>query len=34
VLLSVFAALVMGAYMWRAHPELKDEFSYALGGRE
>jgi hypothetical protein len=31
---NLIAALVMGAYMWKAHPELKDEFSYALGGRE
>jgi hypothetical protein len=31
---NLIAALVMGGYMWRAHPELKEEFSYALGGRE
>lgn len=31
---NLIAALVMGGYMWRAHPELKDEFDYALGGRE
>ena len=31
---NLVAALVMGAYMWRAHPELKEEFGYALGGRE
>lgn len=31
---NLVAAVVMGGYMWRAHPELKDEFSYALGGRE
>jgi hypothetical protein len=31
---NLIAAVVMGTYMWRSHPELKDEFSYALGGRE
>jgi hypothetical protein len=31
---NLVAALVMGTYMWRAHPELKEEFSHALGGRE
>ena len=31
---NLIAAVVMGAYMWRAHPELKEGFSYALGGRE
>jgi hypothetical protein len=31
---NLIAALVMGGYMWRTHPELKEEFSYALGGRE
>jgi hypothetical protein len=31
---NLIAALVMGGYMWRAHPELKEEFDYALGGRE
>ena len=31
---NLIAAIVMGGYMWRTHPELKDEFSYALGGRE
>ena len=31
---NLIAAAVMGAYMWRAHPELKGEFAYALGGRE
>ncbi len=31
---NLIAALVMGGYMWRSHPELKEEFSYALGGRE
>jgi hypothetical protein len=31
---NLIAAVVMGAYMWKAHPELKEEFSYALGGRE
>jgi hypothetical protein len=31
---NLVAAVVMGGYMWRRHPELKGEFSYALGGRE
>ena len=31
---NLIAALVMGAYMWRTHPELKDELAYALGGAE
>ena len=31
---NLIAALVMGAYMWRTHPELKGELSYALGGSE
>jgi hypothetical protein len=31
---NLIAALAMGTYMWRTHPELKSEFSYALGGRE
>lgn len=31
---NLVAALVMGTYMWRTHPELKGEISYALGGRE
>jgi hypothetical protein len=31
---NLVAALVMGTYMWRTHPELKSEFTYALGGRE
>ena len=31
---NLIAAVVMGAYMWRTHPELKGEFAYALGGRE
>ena len=31
---NLVAAVVMGTYMWRAHPELKGELSYALGGRE
>ena len=31
---NLIAALVMGGYMWRTHPELKDELSYALGGQE
>ena len=31
---NLIAAAAMGAYMWRTHPELKGELSYALGGRE
>jgi MFS-type transporter involved in bile tolerance (Atg22 family) len=31
---NLVAAVVMGVYMWRTHPELKGELSYALGGRE
>ena len=31
---NLIAALVMGVYMWRTHPELKGELEYALNGRE
>ena len=31
---NLVAALVMGVYMWRTHPELKVELELALGGRE
>lgn len=31
---NLVAAVVMGGYMWRQHPELKAELAYALGGRE
>ncbi len=31
---NLIAALVMGTYMWRSHPELKGELNYALGGGE
>jgi lysylphosphatidylglycerol synthetase-like protein (DUF2156 family) len=31
---NLIAALVMGTYMWRTHPELKSELEYALNGRE
>jgi hypothetical protein len=31
---NLIAALVMGGYMWRTHPELAGELSYALGGGE
>lgn len=31
---NVIAALVMGVYMWRTHPELKGELAVALGGEE
>ena len=31
---NLVAALVMGTYLWRTHPELKDELDFALSGRE
>ena len=31
---NLVAALVMGTYMWRTHPELKGELNYALAGEE
>ena len=31
---NLVAAVVMGTYMWRTHPELKGELSYALSGNE
>jgi hypothetical protein len=31
---NVVAAIVMGTYMWRTHPELKGELAHALGGGE
>lgn len=31
---NLIAAVVMGGYMWRTHPELKGELAYALGGKE
>ncbi|MEO8621548.1 MAG: hypothetical protein ABI625_10815 [bacterium] len=31
---NLIAALVMGTYMWRTHPELKGELDYALKGAE
>ena len=31
---NLVAALVMGTYMWRTHPELKGELNYALAGKE
>jgi hypothetical protein len=31
---NVVAALVMGTYMWRTHPELRGELVKALGGAE
>ncbi|MEO7457761.1 MAG: hypothetical protein ABIY52_16005 [Gemmatimonadaceae bacterium] len=31
---NLIAALVMGTYMWRTHPELRSELSYALSGVE
>jgi hypothetical protein len=29
---NLVAAIVMGTYMWRTHPELKQELDHALGG--
>ena len=31
---NLVAAIVMGAYMWRTHPELKGELQHALSGVE
>lgn len=31
---NLVAAVVMGVFMWKAHPELKGSFDFALGGRE
>jgi hypothetical protein len=31
---NVVAALVMGLYLWRRHPALRQEFQHALGGHE
>jgi hypothetical protein len=31
---NLVAALVMGFYMWRTHPELKHELTWALSGGE
>jgi hypothetical protein len=31
---NLVAAVVMGGYMWRRHPELKGELAHALGGGE
>lgn len=31
---NLIAALVMGGYMWKTHPELKAELNYALAGKE
>lgn len=28
------AAVTMGTYIWRTHPELRDELAHALGGEE
>ena len=30
---NLIAAVVMGTYMWRTHPELKTDLGYALGGQ-
>ena len=29
---NLLAAALMGTYMWKAHPHLKEEFQHALGG--
>ena len=31
---NLVAAIVMGTYLWRSHPELKEELVHALSGRE
>ena len=31
---NLIAAVVMGTYMWRTHPELRGELGYALSGAE
>jgi hypothetical protein len=31
---NIVAALVMGLYLWRRHPALRQEFQHALGGNE
>jgi hypothetical protein len=31
---NLIAAVVMGTYLWRTHPELKRELDFALGGSE
>ena len=31
---NLIAAVVMGTYLWRTHPELKGELEFALGGTE
>jgi hypothetical protein len=31
---NLIAAVTMGTYIWRAHPELKGELAYAMGERE
>ena len=31
---NLIAALVMGFYMWRTHPELKNQLAWALSGGE
>lgn len=30
---NLIAAVVMGTYMWRTHPELKQDLRFALGGQ-
>ena len=30
---NLIAAVVMGTYMWKTHPELKRDLGFALGGR-
>jgi hypothetical protein len=31
---NLIAAFLMGTYMWRLHPALRQEFAHALGGKE
>lgn len=31
---NLIAAVLMGLYLWRTHPALRQEFSHALGGEE
>jgi hypothetical protein len=31
---NLIAAVLMGTYLWRRHPQLRSEFAFALGGGE
>jgi len=31
---ALIAAVLMGTYLWRRHPQLRSEFAFALGGGE